>query len=168
MAIDYVIDYDCVPKQTLTSAGLLARIKARNRAEAIIKLYRDHGDQRPPAEMGFEMVRRTPDGQEETQTILVQDLLSDAEPLGPLAKHCIGCPANRSGEAFGCFGYINYPISRAAELWLLKQLPGPDHPLVFLLLRQTLLEYVFQNEQVAKMRQTPGVIFESSEVFARK
>jgi hypothetical protein len=168
MAIDHVIDLDCVPKQTLTTPGLLARIKARNRAEAIIKLYRDHNDNRPPAEMGFEMVRRTPDGAEETQVVMVKDLLADASPLEALATHCVGCPANRRGSSFGCFDIINYPISRAAELWLLKQLPGPDDPLILLLLRQTLSEYVFKSQEVARMRETPGIIFESNERFARR
>lgn len=168
MAIDHVIDLDCVPKRTLSTAGLVARLKARDRAAAVIKLYRDHGDQRPPAEMGFEMVRRTPDGAEETKTILIQDLLDDAAPLDPLAKYCVNCPANRAGTPFGCFSYISYPISRAAEVWLLKQLPGPEDALIFLLLRQTILEYTLQDEQVARMRSAPGIIFESTERFARR
>jgi hypothetical protein len=168
MAIDHVIDLDCVPKQTLSTPGLLARIKARNRAEAIIKLFRDHNDHRAPAEMGFEMVRRTPDGAEETQIVMVKDLLDEAAPLDQLASHCVGCPANRAGRSFGCFDLINYPISQAAELWLLKQLPGPDDPLVLLLLRQTLAEYLFKSGEIERMRQTPGIIFESGERFARR
>jgi hypothetical protein len=168
MAIDHVIDLDCVPKRALTTPGILARIKARNRAEAVIQLYRDHNDHRPPSEMGFELVRRTPDGHEETQTVVIQDLLDDAAELDPLAQHCAGCPANRTADSFGCFGFIGYPISRAAELWLLKQLPGPEEPLIFLLLRQTATDYVFRNENVAQMRATPGIIFESGERFARR
>jgi hypothetical protein len=168
MAIDHVIDLDCVPKQTLSTPGLLARIKARNRAEAIIKLFRDHNDQRPPAEMGFEMVRRTPGGAEETQVVMVKDLLDEAAELDPLAVHCVGCPANRAGRSFGCFDFVSYPISQAAELWLLKQLPGPDDPLILLLLRQTLMEYIFKSEEVRRMRESPGVIFASSERFARR
>jgi hypothetical protein len=168
MAIDYVIDLDCFPKRALTSAGLLARIKSRNRADAIIKLYRDHNDNRPPSEMGFEMVRRTPDGNEETQIVMVNDLLDDAAPLDSLSTHCAGCPANRTGASFGCYGFVGYPISRTAELWLLKQLPGPDDPLVLLLLRQTLIDYVFRSEEIVRMRQLPGTIFETSERFARR
>lgn len=168
MAIDHVIDLDCVPKRALSSTGLLARIKSRNRADAIIKLYRDHNDNRQPSEMGFEMVRRTPDGNEETRVVMVNDLLDDAAPLESLSTHCVGCPANRTGESFGCYGFVGYPISRAAELWLLKLLPGPDDPLVLLLLRQTLIDYVFRSEEVARMRQSPGTIFETSERFARR
>jgi hypothetical protein len=168
MAIDHVIDLDCVPKRALTTPGILARIKARNRADAVIQLYRDHNDHRPPSEMGFELVRRTPDGEEETQTVVIQDLLDEVAELDPLANHCADCPANRISEPFGCFGFVGYPISQAAELWLLKQLPGPEEPLIFLLLRQTVTEYVFRNENVAQMRASPGIIFESGERFARR
>src|SRR5512144_1634169 len=121
MGIDHVIDWDCVPKQALTTPGLLTRLKARSRAEAIIQLHRDQGDQRPPTDMGFEMVRRTPDGKETVETVMVRDLLEEAALLEPLEIHCENCPANRAKRPFGCFDAINYPISQKAELWLLKQ-----------------------------------------------
>src|SRR5437899_945521 len=110
LGIDYVIDYDCVPKQTLSTEGILARLKARDRAAAIMQLYRDHGDDRQPAEMGFELARRLPDGSEETQVVVVQVMLDEAAQLDPLADYCATCPANRALKPFGCFGYINYPI----------------------------------------------------------
>src|SRR5258708_35928406 len=131
MGVDYVIALDCVPKQTLSPQIILERLKARDRAATIVKLYRDHGDQRSPSEMGFEMVRRTPNGDEETQVVIVQDLLDEASSLNAPAHHCVNCPANRLQQPFGCYGSLNYPISRAAELWLLKQLPSPDEPLPF-------------------------------------
>ncbi len=168
MGIDYVIDLDCVPKQTFTTPGLLARIKAELRATAIVKLYRDRKDYRPPSEMGFEMVWRAADGSEEVQTIVVQQLLDEAEALTSLAKHCEGCPANRTGRPFGCFGNINYPVSRKAEVWLLKQLPGPEAPLVFLLLQQALQEAHMHGESVGLMRTQPGVFFENNEVLGRR
>lgn len=168
MAIDHVIDLDCVPKQMLTTDGILARLKARDRAAAILKLYRDRGDQRPPSEMGFEMARRLPDGSEETRVIIVQEMLDQAAQLDPLAKHCEGCPANRSRQPFGCFGMIGYPISQAAELWLLKQLPDPDDPLIFLLLNKTMTDFAFNDENVAAMRARPGIFFETGERFAKQ
>jgi hypothetical protein len=168
MGIDHVIDLDCAPKRALTTPGLLTRLKARTRAEAIIQLHRDHGDQRPPSDMGFEMVRRTPDGQEEVRVILVRDLLDEAAALESLESHCAGCPANRAKRPFGCFDTINYPISQKAELWLLKQLPGPDDALVLLLLRRTMSDYLFQSADIARIRQTLGVIFQTGERFARR
>ena len=123
MAIDYVIDYTCVPKQTLTTEGIVERLKARERAGAVIKLFRENGDQRPPSEMGFEFTRTTVEGEEETRVIVVQVMLDLAAQLDPLEQHCAGCPANVSGRPFGCVGAIQYPITAAAERWLLDQLP---------------------------------------------
>jgi len=168
VAIDHVIDLDCVPKQTLTTDGILARLKARDRAAAILKLYRDRVDERPPSEMGFEMARRLPDGSEETRVIIVQDMLDEAAQLEPLAQACVACPANRARRPFGCFDMIPYPISRAAELWLLKQLPTPDDPLIFLLLNKTMTDFAFDDENVAAMRARPGVFFETGERFAKQ
>jgi hypothetical protein len=167
MGIDHVIDLDCVPKQTFSTAGILTRLKARERAGTILKLFRDNGDQRSPAEMGFEMVRRMSDGTEETQIVIVQDLLNEAAQLESVGRYCADCPANRTGRPFGCFGYINYPISQAAELWLLKQLPNPEEPLPFLLLNQTMRDFALSGEQANTMRGNPGVFFETEERFAK-
>jgi len=72
----------------------------------------------------FEFARNLADGTEETRIILVQEMLDLAAELDPLASYCIVCPANVSGEAFGCCGQISYPISSQAEAWLLDQLPA--------------------------------------------
>ena len=53
MALDYVIDYDCAPKRALGTAGILERLKARERATAIIRLYRRSGDRPLPARDGL-------------------------------------------------------------------------------------------------------------------
>ena len=87
MAIDYVIDYGCEPKRKLTTEGIVERIKSRERAHTIIKIYRENGDARPPSEMGFEFTRSTPEGEEETELIVVQDILDQANELKPLEPH---------------------------------------------------------------------------------
>jgi hypothetical protein len=171
MGIDYVIDYECVPKQELSTLGIMDRLKAKQRAQAVIKLYRDRGDQRPPSQMGFEMVRRTADGEEEVKVIVVQDMLDDAAPLDELRKYCVGCPANVLDKPFGCFSTINYPITQQAEVWLLKRLPTPDEPLIFLLVQQAVQDIqpnVELAEQINSMRERPGVFFQSSEVLGRR
>lgn len=160
MAIDYIIDYNCIPKQTLTTEGLLERLKAGERAQTIIRFFREHGDNRPPKEMGFEMIRRTADGTEETQLIIVQHLLDAAAELDPLAHHCAGCPANRSGRPFGCAGFIQYPITARAEAWLLSHLPGPDEPLVWLLLKQGLEDFQYDGQSVRELRESSDTYFE--------
>lgn len=161
MAIDYIIDYDCTPKQQLGTKGILERLKGRERAEMIIQLYRKRDDDRPPSEMGFEFTRRNPEGEDENVIVVVQDLLDEADELDPLAHHCAGCPANRTGEPFDCMGFVQYPISGAAEKWLLNQLPTPQEPLVWLLLKQGVENFHYDGGDAAKLRSdNAGVYFE--------
>ena len=125
MAIDYVIDYKCYPKHEITTEGILERIKGRARAEAVIKLFRDNGDNRPVPEIGFELERTTASGESETKIVMIQTLLDQSDELLQYEHYCAGCPANNTGAPFGCIGQIEYPISGKAELWLLNQLPLP-------------------------------------------
>lgn len=168
MAIDYIIGYDCVPKQTLTAEGIMERLKGQERAHAIIKLFRDNGDDRPPAEMGFEFSRSTPEGEEETMVIVVQDLLDEAAELKPLESHCVGCPANRTGKPFGCMGFVQYPISRDAERWMLDRLPVPDDTLVWMLLKQGIKEFEYDGATVKPLRAASDTYFEERMVFQRR
>jgi hypothetical protein len=167
MGIDYIIHYDCEPKRALTLEGLMNRLKGRDRAAKIIGLYRDQGDRRSPSQMGFEMVRRLPDGTEETEVVIVQDLLDAAAELAPWEPYCLGCPANRTATPFGCVGTINYPISSAAERWLLDQLPGNDHPLVFMLLQKALHEMGYTGEAAVPLRAQSSVFLENPEPLER-
>lgn len=160
MAIDYVLDLNCIPKQALTTQGIVDRLKGAERAQAIIRLYRDGGDQRPPDEMSFEFSRSTPDGNEEVRVFSVQDLLNEAEQLKPLGGHCAGCAANVTGKPFGCVGFIQYPITSAGEAWLLDRLPVPDEPLIWLLLRQGVEDFQYDGATIQPLRQIDGVYFE--------
>ena len=160
MALDYIIDFDCPPKQALGTPGILERVKARERAAAIIRLYRREGDMRSPREMGFEMVRAAADGSEETQVVIVQHLVDAAAELDPLAGHCAGCPANRSGADFGCMGQIGYPVSPDAEAFLLNRLPEPpEAPLIWLLLKQGIRDFNYDGSSVRPLRAADRSIF---------
>jgi len=167
MGIDYVIHYECEPKRTLTLEGLMDRLKGRDRAAKIIELYREQGNHRPPSQMGFELVRRLPDGTEETEVVIVQDLLDAAVELAAWERYCVGCPANRTAMPFGCVGTINYPISSAAERWLLGLLPDHNHPLVFMLLQKALHEMGYTGESAMPLRARSGVFLESPEPLER-
>jgi hypothetical protein len=167
MGIDYIIHYGCDPKQALSVEGLMIRLKSRERAQAIIQLYRDQGDHRPPSEIGFEMVNRLPNGTEKTDIIVVQDLLDLAAELVPWEPHCADCPASRDGQPFGCMSSINYPISTPAESWLLDQLPGNDHPLPFMLFQKAIHELGYTGASVAPLRAQAGVFLEAPEALER-
>lgn len=159
MAIDYVIDYPCVPKQTLGTDGILERLKAQERAHAVIELFRRSGDARPPTEMGFEFTRAAADGSEETQVIVVQHLLDFAADLRPLEPYCVGCPANRAGTPFGCMGQVKYPLSGAGEAWLLSQLPNVDETLLWMLLRQGIQDFNYDGSTALPLREADSAIF---------
>jgi len=168
MAIDHIIDYDCVPKQTLTTDGILERLKGAERAQTIIRMFRENGDDRPPSKMGFEFTRSTPEGEEETRVIVVQDLIDKAVELEPLSHHCQGCPANRQGRPFGCMDFVQYPISAKAERWLLDRLPVPDEPLIWLLLRQGIKEFEYDGDTVRPLREADQTYFEETRTLARR
>jgi hypothetical protein len=155
MAIDYVIGYECVPKHHLTTEGMIDRVKARERAHTVIALYREGGDERPPALMEFEMTRISAAGEEETRVVNIQEMLDSARDLDIYAGFCAACPANPPGTAYGCYQLINYPISARAERWLLDRLPGIEEPLIWLLLRQGALELGYDGAAVAPLRADP-------------
>jgi hypothetical protein len=167
MAIDYVIDYDCIPKQQLTTEGIIERIKGRERAAMVIRLFRENGDERPPSEMGFDFTRSSPDGEEDTELIVVQDILDFADELKALEHHCRGCPANRTDSAFGCMSFVQYPISGKAEAWLLNQLPSINEPLVWLLLKQGVDNFQYDGQQVILLRQQSDSYFEDKQAALR-
>jgi hypothetical protein len=168
MAIDYVINYECEPKRELTTEGIIERLKGEERARAIIALFRRNGDDRPPSQMGFEFTRSTPEGDEEKRVIVVQDLLDAAADLRPLEPLCAGCPANRRDQPFGCISFIQYPISAAAERWMLDRLPVPDDTLIWLLLKQGIQEFQYDGSSVRPLRAANDIYFEDSHADLRR
>lgn len=168
MAIDYIINYDCIPKQELTTEGIMERIKGEERAHTIIRLFRENGDDREPKDMGFEFTRSTPTGDEETRVVHVQSLLDMAQDLKPYEHHCIGCPANRAGRPFGCMSQIQYPITREAEKWMIDRLPTPDDTLVWLLLKQGVTEFKYDGSSILPLRDGTNVYFEEPHIIGRR
>ena len=161
MVIDYCIAQGCAAKRELSVEGILARLKGRQRAALLIETYHRAGDSRPANEMGFELTRRTPTGESETQIVVVQDLLDEASALDLHAVDCPACPANAAGVDYGCFGHIPYPFSRAAEEWWLAQLPLPEEPLVWLMLKQFVREFRYDGSRARALREPAGVYFEA-------
>ena len=153
MAVDSVIELDCLPKRVLGAEGILERLKERQRAAEVIAWFRAAGDSRSPDQMGFEFSRSVPGQDSGKQLIVVQDLLDHAAALDEQAGHCLGCPANIAGTAYGCVSFIDYPISANAEVWLLERLPVPDEPLVWLLLRQGIQKLGYDGASVKALRE---------------
>lgn len=168
MGVDYAIGYGCVPKEMFTTQGLIERVKAGKRAETIREFYKSAGETRADEDMGFEMTYRTADGDANTEVIRIDELEAQHQALIPYQSHCEGCPANRTGQPFGCIGNVNYPISGKAEVWLLQNLPSEEEPLPFLLLKEG-REMGNTGALAADLRQnSPGIFFESTDSIYRQ
>lgn len=168
MAIDYIIDLECEPKSRLTTSGILERLKNRARANEVIRVYRDSGDDRPEEQIGFEVTRRAADGTEHTNLVVATDMLEEAAVLDQYASYCQGCPANRTGAPYGCIGTINYPVSEQAEVWLLEQLPDVTTPGLFLMMMRSIDEMGYSGEDARRLREQPGIFFECPDTLGRE
>jgi hypothetical protein len=168
MGADYLIDWPCSPKNSLTPPGLLARVKAGRRAQLIREFYAQAGEKRAEKDMGFEMVYRTADGEQDVQILRVDQMESLAAELTPHAVHCAACPANLTPAPFGCIGTVNYPLSMLAEAWLLERLPSEEEPLPFLLLTKG-QEMGNTGAHAENLRRNnAGVFFEAAEPMRRR
>lgn len=129
MAIDYFGLFPCKVRSLISNDELLAKIKARNRANTAHELVRknphpSYSDSEE--EWTISIAKMTPDGIEE-QVVRIHDMLHEAEPLTAMSAHCVDCPENVRGDEFGCGGAIHYPISAQAEHWLMSRLPADIH-----------------------------------------
>jgi hypothetical protein len=168
MGVDFVIAQGCPPKEQFTTEGLLQRVKAADRAKVIREVYAKEKENRPADQMGFEMVYRRADGQQETTLIKISELDALASQLAGWEGHCQTCPANRGRGAFGCIGTVNYPISAQAEVWMLSRLPNIAEPVPYLLLQQG-PQMGNTGARAEDLRdQHPGVFFESASPLKRE
>lgn len=119
MAIDYIIDKECPVKEEVGAEGLIQLIKSRNRAGEIFRrLVEDGKSESEALATSFTVQMYSAEsGQAEVKQVTVRDLFKETSQLKELAEHCGSCPLN-SGEGFGCYDTVNYPISAEAERWL--------------------------------------------------
>ncbi len=155
MGADFTVNYECQPKLALGdkdmqrgTASILAMLKARNRAQAIGDLQREAG--KDPREAKVTVVLRTPQG-EKHQEVSYGEMMASAEPLSRHEAACAGCPANFLRTGFGCFGYLNYPVSADFERWLVDRLQPVDAPGGFLL-QSAIKDFGYDGAPISRMR----------------
>ncbi len=119
MAIDYIINKDCEVKEEVGSAGLIQLIKSRNRAaEIFLSLIEEGKSESEALQTSFSVqLYASKTGESEVKKVTVRDLFRETSQLKELALHCESCPIN-SGEGFGCYNTVSYPISTEAEKWI--------------------------------------------------
>ncbi|MFO0674871.1 MAG: hypothetical protein U0235_35520, partial [Polyangiaceae bacterium] len=168
MGIDLCVGLGCAPKAHLgqgdIGAGtevILEMLKARSRADAIEQECLRTGAN--PSAVRINVVTRLPTG-DRTEAVTLADLRARAEPVNALGHHCQSCPARVFDHAYGCFGYANYPIPRAAEEWLMSAL-RPAHELGGIVCLQALADFGWDGEPVRHMR--ANGFFESPQAVMR-
>jgi hypothetical protein len=156
MAADYFIHLECTPKRSLGdgdavvgTATLLDLLKARHQAVLIQEAARRDGH----SPSGISLTVRTtgPDRRPVEKTVTFEELVSKSAPLESHASACEGCPANLFSAPFGCYGIVPYPITRAAEEWLMGRVQ-PTSMVGGFLCNHTVEDFGYTGEPIRKMR----------------
>ncbi|OWK36537.1 hypothetical protein [Fimbriiglobus ruber] len=170
MAVDWVLNLPCRPKETLGDgdflAGtdtLLACLKAGNRAAVIADMARQQGNTPEGTSIVVRVARA--DGQVEDQPVRYDDLVAQSQRLDPLAPACEGCPANVPGRPFGCVGVVNYPIPRAVEEWLAGRFQ-PSTAVGGKLFLAAIRDFSYTGQPIRQFR--AGGLFESDQPIKKK
>jgi len=120
MGVDFAIEFPCAVREALSTGGIVERVKAGGAAEVFLRAPKNAG--KAPSEIPYGLVTVRPEGRDRREGT-VQTLLDLAGELKPFEAQCGGCPANITGQPFGCSGYIRYPLPSRAEEWLMGRLP---------------------------------------------
>jgi hypothetical protein len=168
MGIDYIVDLDCEAKQQLSTEGIVQLVKARSRAEFVLEMARDKGDQRPTSQITF-AVGVNLAGKVEKSDVSVQQLLDQAAPLEQHRAACARCPANRgSANGFGCYASINYPLEADTEKFLLSRLPDQLDTPDGVLLSRAMRDFAWDGAQASDMRSQGDTFFRLREPPTRQ
>jgi hypothetical protein len=140
------------------------RIKARSRAEGVIRFARERGDTRAVEAITFKIGVMGPKGAIEEREASVSSLLQHSAALEPHRSTCAACPANRGKrEGFGCYESINYPIRASTEEWLVNRLPPTLDCTAGYFFSKALVDFQWDGAQAAEMRTSSRTFFENED-----
>src|SRR5262245_57091359 len=156
MAIDYCVALECEPKRHFGEGDaargateILEALKSQNRAAAFRAMAEKAG--KDPSTTLMTLRVHDKDGNPVEKKTTVAELEEHARSLTDRAGPCRSCRANVLGQAYGCFGAINYPVLQSGEQWLLSRLQPLDT--VGAQIRQDFFnEFKITGESVAKLR----------------
>jgi len=156
MAIDYAVTLECEPKKHFGSGdcakgalNILDRLKSKNRAAALRQLTDGKGVNE--AVVTIRLMIHDREGNPIQREVTLAELEAEAKLLDGHASACNGCRANFLGQAYGCFGAINYPIPESGEAWLLGRVQ-PAGSLGAQLCAEFMAEFGLKGDPVRRMR----------------
>lgn len=165
MGVDYVQGRACRVKRELGVDLLVSRLKARGQAALLMKRLAADGED--PMTATITRVVQYPSGPVAEQ-VTVGELLKTGQTLDPYRPLCESCTANFRQADFGCCGFLNYPVARAEEAWLLSRLPGDISSVAGVYLRSVLKQLNIDGAPVAAIRGRGGLYFEEVETPTRR
>lgn len=167
MGADLMVDYGCAVKDALGVEDLARLVKQRTQGQVMLDLVRERGDTRSPAEITFMHRSMGPNGVEDVEVNL-QSLLDEVEVLKAHEPTCQGCPANYRVCPFGCWGYLNYPITGFEEAWLIARLPDSLETMAGKFLCKSIADFRFDGRPVRAMRGQGGAFLERRKPVKRR
>jgi hypothetical protein len=157
MAVDYTIHLECQPKNELGNGdalrgtgAILELLKARKLVAHMAQRAAEQGIS--PA--GMEVVHRFlgPDGRTVDTPLTYESLVTKAAPLVAHESACAKCPANLFETPFGCVGMVPYPVSLAAEEWLMSRVQ-PTSIVGGFLCQQMINDFGYDGEPIRGLRE---------------
>jgi hypothetical protein len=166
VAADYFVHLACAPKLALGSGDaqrgtwvLLEMLKAGRHAAALQQHAKQQGQS--PAGLSVTVGSAGPGASGVEKSFTYEELVSQNSRLETHASACVGCPAS-FGHPFGCYSIVPYPISRAAEEWLMN-LVQPTSMVGGFLCSNAMKDLAYTGEPIQKMR-TAGLLESSTPV----
>jgi hypothetical protein len=158
LGVDYIVNQPCKVKETLSVEGMVALIKQRYRAVAMIEATKEGGKSDEQAiNATFQIMLAAPGGVQSAD-VRVSELFAGTEKLDDLQIYCRYCPAS-AGKPFGCYRIISYPISRKAEEWLAATAGKAAAGSLAILPLEYILERNIDGGNISKMRADPDDAF---------
>lgn len=164
MGADYSVHLACEPK-TIIGEGdpwkgsnrIRELLKARSQLEVIEETARRIG--KSPQEIRLTTVAMGPHRPTTQSDTAYDRLVAQVAPLEAHGHSCEGCPANLFAGPFGCFGFVPYPISSAAEEWLMGRVQ-PTSTVGGFLCHRSMQDFGYTGEPIRAMRASG--LFEST------
>lgn len=168
MGIDIIVNHPCEAKTQIGMDRILHLLKRKSAAEMVMNMMREQGDTRPASEIEFTRQGKTPEGVVE-ETINAQQAIDEvASALDRHAAACEHCPANAVRQPFGCWCYVNFPITSAQEQWLISRLPADLDSDAGKLLRKAIKDFNYNGGPVAVLRRQGQMFFEKRKAASRR
>ena len=155
MGADLILQRECETKRAFGRGDVLAgtttllrMLKAHGRGQALLRAVLAAGDDPDEVEVAVQVQR--PEGTT-TENRRVADLVAEAEPLERAAGGCAGCPARLEIRPYGCFEYVNYPLSAADESWLVERVQ-PEGSLGATVCAKAIKDFGYDGAPIEAMR----------------